>query len=186
MRTLIVDNGSKWTERLHMLAGADAEVMHWDELPALLDAPTYDLLILSGGSEFPVLGNEERLAREIALVQATETPVVGICFGAELIAHAYGANLRMLAERERGMVECAVLPDGVALLGDRPFVAYESHRWVIEDLPESFAPLARSTHGIEAFRHRDKPMWGMQFHPEVTVADDLAGRFLRKIFATYH
>ncbi len=91
MKTLIVDNGSTLLEKLVKLSPGTEEVVDYENIPD--DIRDYSLIILSGSSQFPVVGHEQSLQAEIQLIINAKIPIVGICFGHELIAHAFGAEL---------------------------------------------------------------------------------------------
>ena len=46
---------------------------------------------------------------------------------------------------------------------------YESHNFRIKELPEDFIVLGKTDHAIEFFKHKEKPIYGLQFHPEAFV-----------------
>ncbi|HMB67960.1 MAG TPA: glutamine amidotransferase [bacterium] len=112
---------------------------------------------------------------------AAEVPVLGICFGHQLIAHALGGEVdRNPAGYEIGTVHVEKLPaaDGDPLLGalPNPFPAHEVHHQTIRRLPEGAVPLARSAGDpVQAFRAG--LAWGVQFHPEFT--DDVMRAYVR-------
>jgi len=103
---------------------------------------------------------------------AAEVPVLGICFGHQLIAHALGGQVdRNPAGYEIGTVDVEKLPasDGDPLLGPlpSPFPAHEVHHQAVRRLPDGAVTLARSAGDpVQAFRAGSA--WGVQFHPEFT------------------
>jgi len=54
---------------------------------------------------------------------------------------------------------------------------YEGHRWAVTEAADPLIPLAYSATGIEAVRHKDKPILGLQFHPEM-MGDGSPGRLI--------
>ena len=89
MKTLLIDNGSTLTAKLAELSPGNETVVEHGNIPENLNE--FSLIILSGSSKFPVNGNESLFTKEIELIRTTNIPIVGICFGHELIAHAFGA-----------------------------------------------------------------------------------------------
>ncbi len=175
MNILLIDNGTKLLEKLeHLLPGHD--VVHtWRDFTEV-DVKDADLIILSGGSAMQLVGNEAEFAREIELVRTTEKPVIGICFGCEIMAVAFGATLRELEVKHEGIKEIEILEEGAASTPRRVKV-YEYHRWIIDQMPEGFEIVGRSKDGPELIRHTSKPLYGLQFHPE-NLVDQTDGRKL--------
>jgi GMP synthase (glutamine-hydrolysing) len=98
-------------------------------------------------------------------------PVFGICLGAELLAEAAGAATRPCPP-EWGYCEVSLEPAARddALLGDLParFEVFQAHVYGFE-LPPGAVALARSNGAVQAFRVGSNA-WGIQFHPEPTLA----------------
>ncbi|MBI4121241.1 MAG: hypothetical protein HY457_03230, partial [Parcubacteria group bacterium] len=86
MRVAIVNNGiSAPTNILRLLGKETVTVFNFSETDKIQNAD-FDLLILSGSSQFPIVYNREKLAREIALIQESAIPILGICYGCEVVA----------------------------------------------------------------------------------------------------
>ena len=118
----------------------------------------------------PELAGEARL-----LGEATErgVPVLGVCLGAQLLAHALGGGVRQLARRHVAWLPLEPLPAaaGDPVLGELPPRAAGLH-WNEDgfDLPAAATELLRSPAGSgEGFRAGTRS-WGVQFHPELDEA----------------
>jgi GMP synthase-like glutamine amidotransferase len=164
MRTLVIDNETRLLTELEALLPGHETIRRWNE--KYDDHDGFDLVILSGGSTFGVLEQKSLLSHEYDLVLHREKPIIGICLGAELIVDAYGGTITQLSETERGQCQIYVRESSPIFGGLEQFTVNESHHWKTEKLPENFEILAESGHGVEVFKHRTKPIFGFQFHPE--------------------
>jgi len=119
----------------------------------------------------PWLRSEKQVVGELL---ARGTPLLGVCFGSQLLAELAGAEVRRAAEPEIGWHEVELTPEGSAdpLLGFLP-PRFESLQWHHYEwlLPPGGVALARSARCLQAFRLEGRPVWGLQYHPEVTEAD---------------
>jgi GMP synthase-like glutamine amidotransferase len=165
LRTAIIDNGSLHIAALQILSGA-SYVRKWNEFRKE-DLQNYDLLILSGSHVCPIENNEGQFEQELQLVREWKKPLLGVCFGFELLVHAWGGTLKQIM-RQKGNRDIHALKNDPIFENRESFIVFESHRWVIDSLPAALIPLAKSRDGIEVVRHRILPHYGFQFHPEIT------------------
>src|SRR5574343_356058 len=182
---LLVDNGSVRIEELKRLLGAAVTTIPYSELPHV-PVRDYGLIVLSGSSQYPVLGNEDRFAAEIELIRSTATPIIGICLGCELIVAALGGTLRDLGTKRSGVITIRPTSDSDTFLDSGySFSVYEAHRWAVDQLPVGVSVIAASDHGPEILRHRERPLIGIRGHPEhlakTTRGDELFGALLREL-----
>lgn len=185
MKVVLVNNGIKKPEKLlNLLQEHDVVVFDSSELTALKPAE-FDAIVLSGSSRFPITENEWLLLPEIDLIKTTTTPIVGICYGCELIARAFGGSLVDHGEesKERDLVRIDVVADDPMFSGRTSFDAYDAHRWVIASLPPELRVLARSEHGPEIIRHTERLIWGFQFHPEKMVDQSFADEVFNNVLS---
>jgi GMP synthase-like glutamine amidotransferase len=119
----------------------------------------------------PWLRPEKRLVGELL---ARDTPLLGVCFGSQLLAELAGAEVRRAAEPEIGWHAVELTTDGRVdpLLGFLPqrfdSLQWHHYEWL---LPRGAVALAHSARCLQAFRLEGRSVWGVQFHPEVTEAD---------------
>jgi GMP synthase (glutamine-hydrolysing) len=122
-------------------------------------------------SAHPWLRDEKALLRELL---DRGTPTIGVCLGSQLVAEAAGAVVRPAAEPEIGWHEIELTAAGrddplLGFLPDRlETFQWHHYEWL---LPPGAVALARSPHCLQAYRLSERPVWGVQFHPEVTQAD---------------
>ncbi len=97
-------------------------------------------------------------------------PVLGICYGMHMACKILGGTVHPGETREYGRVQLTVLQRvGVLAHLKEHMPVWMSHGDVVTEVPDIFEPIAR-TPGcpVAAVRHRDRPVFGVQFHPEVT------------------
>ncbi|HEX9311096.1 MAG TPA: glutamine-hydrolyzing GMP synthase [Gemmatimonadaceae bacterium] len=169
-RILIIDFGSQFTQ---LIARRVREARVYSEIhpPSRTVEWIRDWkptgIILSGGPN-SVYGDNVPLADPAILDIA---PVLGICYGMQLIAHIEGGQVIRTNRREYGRAEMKVLePTGLfaGFSPDEPVTTWMSHGDHIEEPPDGYHVTAKSNgNPISAFRHETRPVFGVQFHPEV-------------------
>ncbi len=185
MKVLIIDNGTSYLQQLENLLSKHAfQVIKYSEIGSV-DLNDFDAIILSGGHAFTVEGHTAQLEKEIDLVKESTRPIFGICFGFEVIAQAFGAKLELMKSKEHGILDIEVIESDDIFLNINSFQVFESHRWVVKELPKDFISLARSKDGIEAIKHKTRPVYAVQFHPEMfteeSCGDEIFNNFLNII-----
>lgn len=113
-------------------------------------------------------------------------PVLGICYGMQVTCHTLGGKILPAESREFGRSPCGQIGNNPLFDGlPATFVAWMSHGDQVDTLTGDFEPIAStSTCPNAAVRHRDLPIYGLQFHPEVTHTEfgaQLLGNFVRNI-----
>jgi GMP synthase (glutamine-hydrolysing) len=113
-------------------------------------------------------------------------PILGICYGLQLIAENFGGKVNSAARREYGKADLHIdhHDDLFAGLGETTSV-WMSHGDALSKLPDGFEPIAHSHNApICAIRNQNKKMFGVQFHPEVVHTPDgkkILANFLLKV-----
>ncbi len=97
-------------------------------------------------------------------------PVLGICYGMQLACDALGGRVGQASTREYGRAACEVIDETTLFAGVPARTdVWMSHGDQVDGIAEDFVPLARTaTCPFAAVRHRSLPVYGLQFHPEVT------------------
>ncbi len=184
MKILIVDNGTRYLSQLkHLLSDHTSLVVNYSQINHV-NPEDFDAIVLSGGHDFPVQGNEHRLHMEIDLVRQTHKPIFGICFGFELIAHVLGATLEPMQHVERGLLDIHVVEPDKLFANISNFTVFEGHRWVVNKPVEEMRVLARSRDGIEAFKHKTRPIYAVQFHPEMCTEQSCGAKIFHNFLDT--
>ncbi len=171
VRIVVIDNGGQWTHReWRMLRdlGVDTEIKA-NTTP--LDELEVDGLVLSGGA--PRVGLDDALGECGTYLDEAEVPILGICAGHQFMARHFGGDAGPSDVPEFGRTEL-VLSEGVEqddLLEGLPerSTVWESHNDEVTVLPDGFEILASSKDcQIQAMRDKDRGLYGLQFHPEVS------------------
>ncbi len=138
-------------------------------------------LILSGG---PSSVYDKRAPKCDPKLFSLGIPVLGICYGMQLACESLGGQVNRVAGREYGPTHCALTIDDDLFAGlPEETDVWMSHGDQVTSVSDEFLPLARtSACQLAAVRHRSLPIYGLQFHPEVTHTPQ--GRQMLKNFLT--
>ena len=129
-------------------------------------------LILSPGPKSPAdCGN----CREIVRKLAGRIPILGVCLGHQIIGHVFGAKIRKGVRPMHGKVT-AMTTEGTGLFAGLPrtYQLTRYHSLVVseENFPSRLQIDARAEDGaVMAIRHRELPVYGIQFHPEAVLTE---------------
>jgi para-aminobenzoate synthetase len=177
VRTLLVDNYDSYTYNLFQLLarvnGAEPVVLRNDD-PGLGDADlaSFDSIVISPGPGHPARGRD--FGACAAIIAGSPVPVLGVCLGHQGIALAEGGDVRPARHARHGHVS-RIRHDGRGIFSGIPqdFAAVRYHSLVaVEPLPVTLEGIAWSEDGtLMALRHRSRPVWGVQFHPESVATE---------------
>ena len=174
---LAVDNGSSYTPALAdylQHAGIPCNIRPFDDIGNIA---VYSHYILSGRRRNDVQMNRHNAA-VIRHALGHGKPLLGICYGAELLALVSGGTIRRMAAPAKGPESVRVIRENPLCSGDVD--VYESHAYEISSLPQPLSRLAGSA-GCrnEIIQYGDLHVYGTQFHPEMTQGGrDILSRFL--------
>jgi GMP synthase (glutamine-hydrolysing) len=141
-------------------------------------------LVLSGGPASVYAEGAPPLRGELLELGI---PVLGICYGMQLMVHELGGEVEQAPAGEFGRTSLTVLEGGGELLGGMPDdqSCWMSHRDTVFEPPPGFRALASSPASpVAAFEHTARGLYGIQFHPEVVhtpYGTEILTRFLREI-----
>jgi len=136
------------------------------EVEALKERFNVKGLILSGG---PLSVYEKNAPKCDLKILNLKVPVLGLCYGHQLIAYVSGGKVEPAGKREYGVTYAVVdKPIGVLKDLDKRERVWMSHGDTVYSLPNEYEVLAHTENcPVAAFRHREKPVYGLQWHPEV-------------------
>jgi GMP synthase (glutamine-hydrolysing) len=127
-----------------------------------------DKIIFSGSPTFFTEVDHAPYHERFSCIKEGKIPVLGICFGHQLMGILHGAQI-FRGEAVRTSIEINVVKEDVLFTGLTPVTTMAEDHTEGISLPASFIHLASSaTYTIEGMRHPVLPLWGVQFHPEVS------------------
>lgn len=182
-KILILDFGSQYTQ---LIARRVRELNIYCEIHPFNKYPELDAevkgIILSG-SPCSVL---DKGAPDVDVRPFEQLPVLGICYGAQLLVKKHGGTVAKSEHREYGRANLAKIDSHFDLLKEIEVgtQVWMSHGDTITDLPAEFEPVASTASiPVAAYKMKDQPIYGIQFHPEVTHTSQ--GKDLLRNFAVH-
>ncbi|MSU40109.1 MAG: aminodeoxychorismate/anthranilate synthase component II [Pedosphaera sp.] len=182
---LVIDNYDSFTFNIVQYLGemgAKMEVHRNDQITTgRIAALNPERILISPG---PCSPREAGLSNDIIREFGPRLPLLGVCLGHQCIGHTFGAEVVVNYRMMHGKTS-PIKHDGRDLFAGmpNPFAATRYHSLVIrrDSLPACLEITAETEEGeIMGVRHREYPIWGVQFHPESILTED--GRTILKNF----
>lgn len=186
-RVLILDFGSQFTQliaRRIREEGVYCEVHPPTRSPAWVRRYDPAAIVLSGG---PASVYDEGVPTAQPETLAMGVPILGICYGMQLVADLVGGEVQQAERREYGRAELRVRSTDPLFRGfddGEPTQVWMSHGDSLHALPPGFEVSATTENSIAAIRSEERRIWGVQFHPEVahtTRGGEMLRNFLFEI-----
>lgn len=176
IRSLLIDNYDSYTYNLFQLMaqvyGVDPVVVHNDDSRCVELANELRCVVISPGPGDPRDRHDFGMCAEV--LQYAQVPLLGVCLGHQGIGAIAGADVARAPRARHGYVS-KVQHTGDELFRGIPqnFSAVRYHSLCVsEPLPPELEPIAWSEdHVLMALRHRRRPFWGVQFHPESILTE---------------
>jgi GMP synthase (glutamine-hydrolysing) len=188
-KVLVLDFGSQFAQLIARRVREQnvyCEIVRYDITPERVREIAPRGLILSGG---PASVYEAGAPHYDPKLFELGIPVLGICYGMQLVCEALGGKVKSHPSREFGRAQCTVVADPAndahGLFADisQQTEVWMSHGDQVSTVSSDFIPLARTeTCPITAVKHKRLPIYGLQFHPEVTHTPP--GKAILKNFLT--
>nr|WP_042192819.1 aminodeoxychorismate synthase component I [Kibdelosporangium sp. MJ126-NF4]CEL20118.1 Para-aminobenzoate synthase, amidotransferase component / Para-aminobenzoate synthase, aminase component [Kibdelosporangium sp. MJ126-NF4]CTQ97342.1 Para-aminobenzoate synthase, amidotransferase component (EC 2.6.1.85) / Para-aminobenzoate synthase, aminase component (EC 2.6.1.85) [Kibdelosporangium sp. MJ126-NF4] len=186
MRTLLIDNHDSYTYNLFQLIaevnGEEPVVIPNNPAAGVpVDLDAFDNIVISPGPGHPARPADFGICASV--IERTTIPLLGVCLGHQGIATTSGADVGAAPRARHGHLT-TVTHDGSDLFAGLPetftAVRYHSLR-VPEPLPPGLVATAWAEDGVVmGLRHRGRPLWGVQFHPE-----SIASEYGRELLANF-
>ena len=169
-RVIILDFGSQYTQliaRRIREAGVYCEILPFNTSIADLKQHQPRGLILSGGPSS--VYDEDAPRSEKSLIDEAGCPVLGICYGLQLMAYEMGGEVKPSSSRGYGYGRLRVVDRSTRLFTGLPpeMDVWLSHGDRVTKLPSGFHMTAETNEGVNAFENPQREIYGVQFHPEV-------------------
>lgn len=172
-KIVIIDFGSQYTQ---LIGRRVRELNVYSEIHPYNHLPDFDESVkgvILSGSPFSVL---DTAAPRLNLDELrTNYPLLGVCYGAQSLAHQYGGEVKPSKNREYGRANLSLFKDdNILLKGIRAnSQVWMSHADTIFQVPEDFEIIG-STEAVKvaAFQVENEQTYGIQFHPEVYHSED--------------
>ncbi|MGB7067987.1 MAG: glutamine-hydrolyzing GMP synthase [Pyrinomonadaceae bacterium] len=168
---LILDFGSQYTQLIARRVreqGVYCEIHPFHLSSDEIAARNPKGVILSGGPSSVSDEDSPRLTPDF--YEKVSAPILGICYGMQLLAVDLGGTSEPAARREYGHAQLKVLSGKTALFNELPFEldVWMSHGDHVTALPAGFRTTATTGDVVTAFEDPDRAMYAVQFHPEVS------------------
>jgi len=166
MKILVINNQGQYNHRIF-------RSLHYLKIPSEIVPNTTSIedikkkeplgLILGGGPSIDRSGNS------MSYVEELDCPILGICLGHQIIAKTFGGEIGAAGIESYAKIQINILDENDILKGfGENADVWASHKDEVIKPPENFKVLASSSIcGVEAMKHDTKPIYGIQFHPEV-------------------
>lgn len=175
---LVVDNGSVYTKSLLDFLFNKKIVFNtlsFDKV-VLSDLYKYSSIILSGRTKNIFFMNAVN-SKIIKYAFLEKKPLLGICYGAEILALTLGGTIKKMDKLHNGIQEIQVIKSNP--ICEDKIKVFESHSYLVSKLDSCFVQIAKSDYcKFEIFQYTNHKIFGTQFHPE--MSDD--GKLLLEKF----
>ena len=171
---LVLDFGSQYTQliaRRIRESNVYSEIFPWDIDEERIKSMKPKGIILSGGPDSVTNSYTPRIPQ---VVFDLDIPLLGICYGMQTLAEQMGGQVVSADQKEFGHSELTVTSDSILFSDlDKTLNVWMSHGDQVQDLPDNFELIASTaTAPIAAMQHVSKPIYALQFHPEVTHTEE--------------
>lgn len=165
---LVLDFGAQYNQliaRRLREASVYSEVVSGQISAEEVKAKGAKAIVLSGG---PAVVYAEGAPSMDPAILDLGLPILGICYGAQLLVHLSGGKVAPALAREYGQKELQVQPSAIFKSVPAQSDCWMSHTYQVSELPAGFEAIASTDHcPVAAFAQKEKQIYGFQYHPEV-------------------
>ncbi|MFJ2414060.1 aminodeoxychorismate synthase component I [Streptomyces brevispora] len=184
MRTLLIDNYDSFTYNLYQLLGevngrppvVVRNGADWSDLRF----EDFDAVVISPGPGRP--DRERDFGISARAILDSGLPVLGVCLGHQGIVHLFGGRVGLAPEPVHGRIsQVHHTGEGVFVGLPSPYEVVRYHSLAATEVPGDLEVTARTEDGVVmGVRHRSRPVWGVQFHPE-----SISSQYGRELLANF-
>ncbi|PBC35273.1 aminodeoxychorismate synthase, component I [Rhodococcus sp. ACS1] len=174
-KTLLIDNYDSFTYNLYSFLsdvnGCPPTVVRNDVDWCALELTEFDNIVISPGPGHPASERDFGISSR-AILQGG-LPTLGVCLGHQGLCQLFGAHVVLAPEPRHGR-NSEVFHNGRELFAGlpSPLSVVRYHSLAVEDLPDELEATAWTSDGVlMGVKHRLRPLWGLQFHPESVCTD---------------
>lgn len=166
MSIVIINNNGQYNHRISRTLtylGIENKLVPNTTKTDEIMTPDTEGIILGGGPSIERIGNCKQI------ITQSNVPILGICLGHQIIAEVYGGKTKSAEIESYAQIDINI-KDKTGLFEDMTdtLKVWASHKDEVVTLPPEFKVLADSNKcSIEAMKHEEKEIYGIQFHPEV-------------------
>lgn len=185
LKTLLINNYllkpskiKRLQREIALITNEDPKIIHVSNSEGF-NVEGYKSIILSGG-DAPLNWPEvtETYSKVASWIKEINKPILGICFGHQLLGFAFGGRIARINKKFEGFYDIDILNKD-SIFRDLPnkIKVYKSNKRVVVKVMRDFDILAKgSDDEIEAFKHKNLKIFGVQFHPEKYSEEYLHGK----------
>ena len=175
---VLIDNYDSFSYNLYQMVGSldpDVRVVRNDAVSVNeIKEMNPDAVIISPGPGRP---EDAGICIDVIRQLGSRIPILGVCLGHQAICMAYGGTVSYAKKLMHGKASKIQIDNSCSIFrglpGEVVVGRYHSLAAVEEDMPDKLIPVARSEDGdIMAVRHKEFPVFGLQFHPESILTPD--------------
>lgn len=170
-KIVVIDFGSQYTKliaRRIRESGVYSVILPYDAPLDDIIKETPKGIILSGGPYSVYRDGSPNIDNKIF---GMNIPILGICYGMQIVVNTFGGKVKEGLKREYGKSELTLVNENMLFKGINrsSFTVWMSYGDLIQTLPENFEIIGKSKEAkYAAIRHYNKPIYAIQFHPEVS------------------
>ena len=170
MRVLVIDYRDSFTFNLvaylEDLLGHRPEVVTYDSGITLNYAASFDAIVLSPGPGR--VDKPQDIGATLEIINQLDVPMLGVCLGHQAMAYAWGGGTAPAQKPVHGETALITHTETGLFAGlPNPLEVVRYHSLIADPIPECMTVTAQTDTGtVMAIAHKEKPQWGVQFHPE--------------------